>query len=64
MRDTRDAQTADNIESGAIHQLDGLIDECDDCHYVKRGRWIDDPDEGSGEWFTCYDCLALQEDEA
>jgi len=32
-----------------------LIQECEECHRTRPGRWLDS-DDGSGEWFTCYGC--------
>lgn len=32
-----------------------IVDECEECHHLKPGRWLDTGD-GSGEWFACYDC--------
>ena len=42
---------------------DIMKDECEQCHRIKEGRWIDD-DDGSGEWFLCYDCHPRTEEEA
>jgi len=56
------------MEAEKVYKIGGFalypanVDECETCHKMRPGRWLD-TDDGSCEWFTCWKCQPPTDDE-